>query len=341
MRPNAADQLIVGIDGGNSKTDVVLATADGHLLGWLRTTGSNPQGIGLAATNRLIRTAIDSLLGSAQRPGVELSVLSLCMAGIDTPRDAEAVRSALRERGERSLAQRIATRNDSEAGLRVATDDGVGIALVGGAGVNAIGVNERGVDARFAALGDISGDFGGGGGIAVAGVGAAVRAEERRGPKTSLGRAILASTGHSSLRELLDAILDGTFDQDRIGALAPVVLQQSERGDHVAREIEAYMIKHAVAYATASQLRAPIKRRPIPVVLIGGTLNAPLRGYQARIRSALRAALPPIDVRPLRAAPALGALLYALDAAEPRLGQRRIAEEKLRVSFTRVKPRSA
>ena len=217
----------------------------------------------------------------------------------------------------------------------------MGIALVGGAGVNAIGVNERGVDARFAALGDISGDFGGGGGIAVAGVGAAVRAEERRGPKTSLGRAILASTGHSSLRELLDAILDGTFDQDRIGALAPVVLQQSERGDHVAREIEAYMIKHAVAYATASQLRAPIKRRPIPIVLIGGTLNAPLRGYQARIRSALRAALPPIDVRPLRAAPALGALLYALDAAEPRLGQRRIAEEKLRVSFTRVKPRSA
>ena len=271
MRPNAADQLIVGIDGGNSKTDVVLATADGHLLGWLRTTGSNPQAIGLAATNRLIRTAIDSLLGSAQRPGVELSVLSLCMAGIDTPRDAEAVRSALRERGERSLAQHIATRNDSEAGLRVATDNGVGIALVGGAG----------------------------------------------------------------------AILDGTFDQTRMGALAPVVLQQSERGDRVAREIEAYMIKHAVAYATASQLRAPIKRRPIPIVLIGGTLNAPLRGYQARIRSALRAALPPIDVRPLRAAPALGALLYALDAAEPRLGQRRITEEKLRVSFTRVKPRSA
>ena len=335
------ERLIVGIDGGNSKTDVVLATSSGALLGWLRTTGSNPQGIGLAATNRLIRTALDALLASARRPGTELSVLSLCMAGIDTPRDAEAVRGALRVRGERRIARRIATRNDSEAGLRVATDDGVGIALVGGAGVNAIGVNERGVDARFAALGDISGDFGGGGGLAVAGIGAAVRAEERRGPRTRLGKAILASTGHRSLRELLDAILDGTFDQAQIGALAAVVLAQSERGDDVARAIERRMIEHAVAFATAAQIRAPIRRRPVPIVLIGGTLNAPFPGYQRRLRAALRASLPPIDVRPLRTAPALGALLYALDAAEPRLPRRRSAEADLRAAFRRARPRSA
>lgn len=330
--------LIAGVDGGNSKTDVVLATAEGELLGWVRTGGSNPQAIGLAATNRLIRGALGSLLISAHRASAEISVLSLCMAGIDTPRDAEAVRTALREKGSPRVAQRIATRNDSEAGLRVATSNGVGIALVGGAGVNAIGVNERGVDARFAALGEISGDFGGGSGIAVAGIGAAVRAEELRGPKTDLTRAILLATEYASLRRLLDAILDGEFDQTKIGALAHVVLEQSELGDQVAREIESRMIHHLVAYATAAQLRAPIRARPIPIVLIGGTLNAPLRGYQRRIRAALKAALPAIEVRPVPEAPALGALLYALDAVVPKLGSRRSAEQKLRTAFSQTTP---
>jgi N-acetylglucosamine kinase-like BadF-type ATPase len=260
------------------------------------------------------------------------------MAGIDTPRDAKAVRGALAGRGSARIADHLSTRNDSEAGLRVATSDGVGIAIVGGAGVNAIGVNEKGKTARFAALGDISGDFGGGGGLSVAALGAAVRAVEGRGPRTSLGRAILRTTGFPSLRALLDAVLEDRVPHGGIGTLGRVLLEESERGDRVAREIETLMIDHAVAYAVAAQRRAPSRRKRIPIVLIGSTILSSLPGYRSRLYAALIAAIPNAEMRPLREPPALGALLYALDESGAGPAARTRAEASLRAAIKKAKP---
>ncbi|MFZ9703483.1 MAG: N-acetylglucosamine kinase [Candidatus Limnocylindrus sp.] len=334
----AAHPLIVGVDGGNSKTDIILADTSGRLLAWVRVGGSNPQGIGLHPAAALLRSGIDAVLARAKRRGERPAAVALCMAGIDTPRDAKAVRGALAGRGAARLANRLSTRNDSEAGLRVATRDGVGIAIVGGAGVNAIGVNEKGRTARFAALGDISGDFGGGSGLSVAALGAAVRAREGRGPRTSLGRAILRATRFPSLRALLDAVIENRVPNGGIGALGRVLLEESERGDRVAREIETLMIDHAVAFAVAAQRRAPSRRRRIPIVLIGSTILSALPGYRARLYNALSDAIPNAEIRPLREPPALGALLYALDESGVGPTARARAEAALRAAIKKAKP---
>ena len=336
--PRTAHALIVGIDGGNSKTDILLADTSGKLLAWVRVSGSNPQGIGLLPAVALLRSGIDAALARAKRGGERPAAVALCMAGIDTPRDAKAVRGALAGRGSARIADHLSTRNDSEAGLRVATTDGVGIAIVGGAGVNAIGVNEKGKTARFAALGDISGDFGGGGGLSVAALGAAVRAVEGRGPRTSLGRAILRTTGFPSLRALLDAVLEDRVPHGGIGTLGRVLLEESERGDRVAREIETLMIDHAVAYAVAAQRRAPSRRKRIPIVLIGSTILSSLPGYRSRLYAALIAAIPNAEMRPLREPPALGALLYALDESGAGPAARTRAEASLRAAIKKAKP---
>ena len=336
--PRTAHGLIVGVDGGNSKTDILLADTSGKLLAWVRVSGSNPQGIGLLPAAALLRSGIDAALARAKRGGERPASVALCMAGIDTPRDAKAVRGALAGRGSTRIADHLSTRNDSEAGLRVATTDGVGIAIVGGAGVNAIGVNEKGKTARFAALGDISGDFGGGGGLSVAALGAAVRAVEGRGPRTSLGRAILRTTGFPSLRALLDAVLEDRVPHGGIGTLGRVLLEESERGDRVAREIETLMIDHAVAYAVAAQRRAPSRRKRIPIVLIGSTILSSLPGYRSRLYAALIAAIPNAEMRPLREPPALGALLYALDESGAGPAARTRAEASLRAAIKKAKP---
>jgi N-acetylglucosamine kinase-like BadF-type ATPase len=100
-----AHALIVGIDGGNSKTDILLADTSGKLLAWVRVGGSNPQGIGLLPAAALLRSGIDAALTRAKRGGERPAAVALCMAGIDTPRDAKAVRGALAGRG----SERIAT----------------------------------------------------------------------------------------------------------------------------------------------------------------------------------------------------------------------------------------
>ena len=65
----AAHELIVGVDGGNSKTDIILADTSGRLLAWVRVGGSNPQGIGLLPAAALLRSGIDAALARAKRRG--------------------------------------------------------------------------------------------------------------------------------------------------------------------------------------------------------------------------------------------------------------------------------
>ena len=123
-----------------------------------------------------------------------------------------------------------------------------------------------------------------------------------------------------------------------IGALSRVLLEESERGDHVAREIETLMIDHAVAFAVAAQRRAPSRRRRIPIVLIGSTILAPLPGYRSRLVDAFNAAIPNGELRPLREPPALGALLYALDESGAGPAARARAETSLRAAIKKAKP---
>ena len=54
---------VLAIDGGNSKTDVCLMSAEGRLLGYVRGPGSNHQNIGVDAAfdvlSRLVEQAAD------------------------------------------------------------------------------------------------------------------------------------------------------------------------------------------------------------------------------------------------------------------------------------------
>ena len=77
-------------------------------------------------------------------------------------------------------------RHGRRAAGRVAGGWGVGVVV--GQGINAVGVAPDGRRARFAALGAISGDRGGGSGLGMDALGAAVRAQDGRGPRTVLER---------------------------------------------------------------------------------------------------------------------------------------------------------
>ena len=48
------DDLIVAVDGGNSKTDVVLLRADGTVLASVRGEGSSPHLLGLESAVRVV-----------------------------------------------------------------------------------------------------------------------------------------------------------------------------------------------------------------------------------------------------------------------------------------------
>jgi N-acetylglucosamine kinase-like BadF-type ATPase len=193
--------------------------------------------------------------------------------------------------------------------LRAGTEDGWGVAVVCGAGINCVGVAPDGRHVRFPALGAITGDWGGGYDVGLAAVSKAARSFDGRGRKTSLEQAVPSHFGFASPYELAEAIHGGRLQQRRVLELAPVVFAQAEH-DEVAAEILERLADEVVALAGAALARLGLDGGEADVLLGGGLLQ----GENSRVVDRIRAGLPGVAVRLTGAPPIVGAALLGLDA---------------------------
>ncbi|NUR24246.1 MAG: ATPase, partial [Catenulispora sp.] len=152
--------ILVAADGGNSKTDVVLADADGAVLASVRGPGSSPHLLGVPGSIALLDDLIRQARAQAGLPvDLELARAEVYLAGADLPAEVDILMAAAAKAGW-AAAHRVD--NDTFALLRAGTDAPDAIAVVCGAGINCVGRNAAGESARFPALGPITGDWGGG-----------------------------------------------------------------------------------------------------------------------------------------------------------------------------------
>ena len=308
-----AGPLILAADVGNSKTDLALVWADGTVLAAVRGPTASHQAIGLdAATEalaaQLARARAAAGLEPAARPGADLAVV--CAAGADF---ASEVRDLARRHRRGGIAATVIVRNDTHAALRAGTEAGWGIAVICGAGINCLGLAPDGREARFAALGAISGDWGGGGALGMAALAAAVRARDGRGPRTTLERLVPARFGLRRPLDVTIALYRGRLDEERLLDLAPDVFVAAGAGDTAARAILDRLADEVAAMAGAAIRRLHLVRRQPPVVLAGGIFRADDPPFLDRIRDGLARVAPGARVVRLAAPPVLGAALLALD----------------------------
>lgn len=309
-----AELRILAVDGGDSKTDVVLINGRGQVLGARRVAQSSHVGLDrVDAANALdaaIRSACRAFeIDPDRKPVADIGVY--CLAGADLPVDERRVHRALASRG---WTRKSLVRNDTLAVLRAGTDRGWGIAIVCGSGMNAAGVAPDGREVRFAALGEISGDLAAGGGwIGMMALAYAVRGEDGRGRHTALERLVPAFFKLPSASAVTEAIYLGRIDQHRVVALAPLVFDAARRRDRVAREILDRVADEIVAFSAAAITRLRISRRDVEVILGGGIFRANDGAFHKRIRTGIRKVAPDAVISRLEAPPVLGAALIALD----------------------------
>lgn len=131
--------LVVGVDGGNSKTDLVLADTEGRLLSWVRGPGTRPHTEGMEiTTERLAHLGRHALAEAGLPDTTPVSVGAYFLANVD--RRAQE-RLALRQLTRLGVADRTLVRNDTLAVLNAGAPDGWGVAVVSGAGINAAAVH--------------------------------------------------------------------------------------------------------------------------------------------------------------------------------------------------------
>jgi N-acetylglucosamine kinase-like BadF-type ATPase len=312
--------VILAVDGGNSKTDVALLADDGRLLAARRGPTTSHQQVGLApGVERLAALVADTAADAGPEAGGMTAAVGVYgLAGADTSADSRRLLAALTARG---LAVDGLVINDAFTPIRAGTDRGWGVALICGSGVNAAGIAPDGRTARLAALGDIAGDWGGGYDIGMAGLGAAVRGRDGRGPRTDLEGRVPAHFGLSRPIDVTRRLEAQALPTARLHELSPVVFATAAAGDAVARSIIDRQADELVAMARAIIGQLRLARLDPVVVLAGGVFASRDQPFERRIADGLRAIAPRATIVRLDGPPILGAALLGIDrllAGDPR-----------------------
>ncbi len=313
----AADVVVdaVAVDGGNSKTDVLLVAADGTVVGSARGGGSNHQLLGLDAAMDAIDGAIEAALADAGLPTGTRPVApvgAFCLAGVDLAVDERQVAAAVAGRG---WSRADVVTNDTFALWRAGATASWGIGVVCGTGLNCAGRGPDGATVRFPALGELSGDFTPGGAwLGVRGLGLALRAGDGRGAPTSLARSVPDHFGLEDAAAVLEAVYTGAVGYDRLFDLARVVIAAAAAGDAPARQATDLLADEVVAMAAAAIRRLDVAGMAVEVVLGGGIFDSGDEAFTGRVHAGIRAVAPVAVMRVLDAPPVVGAALLALDA---------------------------
>ncbi|MEI7745386.1 MAG: BadF/BadG/BcrA/BcrD ATPase family protein [Chloroflexota bacterium] len=300
---------VLALDGGNSKTDVVLLATDGEVLAAGRSGPFEPQVVGAEAGVESFAATVAGVL----RAAADLRVLevSACLANADMPVEVAAIVAAL---ARRRWGDHATVENDTFAVLRTGTDRGIGVAVVCGAGVNCLGVGPDGRQVRYPALGRMTGDWGGGLGLAEEAMWWAVRAEDGRGPATALAGRIAGHFRAPTATDVAVAFHLGTLEQARVHEIAALLFDAASAGDEVATRIVHMQADEIVTQVSTTLRRLDLTASPTDVVLGGGIIAAAGPVLLDPLTTRLHEAAPMARVRFLRDdPPVVGAALLGLE----------------------------
>lgn len=315
--------IVVGVDGGGSKTRAIVADERGTELA--RAEGA-PSAVraddgrvgdaadrSAAAIAATVRDALAACGMSATRP----HVLSVGVAGAGREGERQAVWRALSVLG---ISDDVAVHADAAIALEDAFGDGAGVVLIAGTGSVAFGRGPTGTIARCGGWGPVFGDEGGGAWIGRRALGVVASAADGREPDTALVGAVVTAAQVERVEDLIAwAAAAGPAG---LASLAPVVLQCAESGDLRANAVVSFAAEELVLHVRAlSRTLYGDERATTPVALAGGLLTkgSALRG---RVEHRLKSAVPGAQLNPNDVDPARGAVRSALRSLGYGLAQR-------------------
>jgi N-acetylglucosamine kinase-like BadF-type ATPase len=272
--------LVIGVDGGGTKTVAWLASGD-QVVGRGQAGPGNPRAAGFGVAQRNIADAIAAAYADAWLPRQPADAACFALAGAGRAVEQDQLTSwAL----DCVIARRVKVTGDAEPILAAAAPDNVGVALICGTGSLAWGRNAAGETARAGGWGYLLGDEGSGYAIALAGLRAATRAADGRGPATELLAAFLGALSAAAPGDLVAKVYAAEMSRERLAGLASVVFDCSGTDTAAEQIVGAAASELAEMIATvAARLRLP---PGITIALAGGVLLNQ-SDYVARILNAI------------------------------------------------------
>lgn len=309
--------FFLGIDGGGSKIECVLADDAGAVLARALGEGAN--------LRRVSRNDLLANLGGCaeklrQATGLKEITPEVVCAGFAGASDAAAREMARQVLEAVFRPRRVYVVGDMEVALEAAAGAGPGVVLVAGTGSIAHGRNSAGRCARAGGHGPEKGDEGSGYDIGRRAVQAAQRAFLEGQPRTALAGVLPQALGPEQAGDL--GVWLSSEKATELASLVPVVVMAARHGDEEAGKILAHAGESLAALAV-EVLRELELVGARPRVATHGGVFAACEELLADVRARILAVAPDAVVEPLSVTPGYGAV---------QLAQRLWAEENTRTS---------
>jgi N-acetylmuramic acid 6-phosphate etherase len=307
-----AQERILGVDGGGTKTAWVLVEREGAELRIVDQGKLPPSNFRLAPPERL-RAIFRELPSQLDRVGIFL-------AGCVTDEDR---RSLTRLCAEIWPAAKIVTGNDRDSGLAVALGHGDGIVVNAGSGSSVTGRRGDRIE-KAGGWGHILGDTGGGYFLAIQALRLVLREYDLHRGEAEFTAKILQALSLNNLDQLVRWAQ--TADKMEIAMLTPVVFEAAANGDQRVIEIieEGARVLTEFTEAVASRLHLLAPK----VMLLGGLFQRDSI-YTHAFRRRLKKNLPDARVATVEQAPEFGAAWLAAEMSGAAIVQSKTSEQQI------------
>lgn len=270
-RLKKSHNLYLGVDGGGTKTHIVLTNEDQEAVCEGSAGASNPLRVGIETAVSNIIKAINAACDAGGCSRGDIVAGTLGLAGVR--------RSDLRQRIREGVYRQLHIKNlevitDADIALYGATLGKAGLVVIAGTGSVCIGQNDAGEKVSAGGWGPLAGDEGGGAGIARAALHAIAKASDGRAPKTKLSEVAIEYFRAAHIEDLVVAIYAPQVDNQRIAGFARYVVETAQKGDEVAKKVIAEAGYELGIAARAVITKLKLQKKKFPIAYVGSIFNA-------------------------------------------------------------------
>ena len=300
--------LVVGVDGGGSKTQVIVADGRGKEIATLTGAASAVRPGEALHSAEVIGALVRDALEVAEREE-RPRMLTVGVAGAGREKERKALQRALEGEG---LAEEVLVVTDAEVAMEDAFGDEPGILLISGTGSVAFGRGPTGTFVRCGGWGPVCGDEGSGAWIGRRALSVITASHDGREPETRLVGAVLTALQLDEVDDLVVWAASATA-KDFAALAAPVMTLAAER-DLRANSICTLAAEELVLHVrTLARQLFVDERAALRVALAGGMMH---RGSFLRrlVEHRLKTAVPGSHLHGEEVVPARGAVKLARKA---------------------------
>jgi N-acetylglucosamine kinase-like BadF-type ATPase len=312
---NLKSKIFLGVDGGQSHTEAVVADEFGQILGFGLGGASNHAEI--PGGRERLRNAIIDSVGQAisASPHLRVSDSHFTSAHFGMTGGADYKEEIIREIID---AEHFSIGHDAPTALASGTGGKCGIVVISGTGSAIYGENERGEKARAGGLGYLFSDEGSGFWLSTQTIRLAIKSQDGVIENAGLERLVLDYFKVEKIRDLTTPFYNGKVSRDEIASFARVVHDEATKGNEILREQIKFGANSLVenVKSVANRLQFVDK---FEVVGVGGMFQGEL--MQKFFIEYLAEKVPKANFIKPRFKPAVGALLLAYRNAKIELSE--------------------